>query len=351
MITFEQWSTSWNIYIQSFSYSTAVFYNTFLSQCHLVKNKMLIWNAEIALVLWCGLNTYTDHFNYIPVRYTALPCLSCGWYIHLLWITCFSEVYNQNNLISFSTPIQKPAACGLWKLCACGVSSLSSWECAHPGNPISLPLILHQFPSYSTSFQDWPSPEGRWRFQLYALTNSILSVTGMHQGIHFSIQGFQFMERKTIKVLILLERREGPAVTLQLWQIRFYITKKRTILYVGLQWFSIFHLLASYYSTGLHSLFQHKHCLKFLSFSLFACPSLRVTQNLLSILPIPSAHLFTKCSHCNSWISEIWRWCICGLQLCWWNSHGSMHAFPANNQTIFLLLQVVSPKQQEAAVC
>ena len=50
MITFEQWSTSWNIYIQSFSYCTAVFYNTFLIQCHLVRHKMPIWNSEILAV-------------------------------------------------------------------------------------------------------------------------------------------------------------------------------------------------------------------------------------------------------------------------------------------------------------
>lgn len=142
MITFEQWSTSWNIYIQSFSYSTAVFYNTFLSQCHLVKNKMLIRNAEIALVLWGGLNTYIDHFSYVPVKSTAFPHPSCGWYIHLLRVTCFSELYNQNNLICILTPIQKPAACGLLKLCACGVSSLSTFSTAKIRT--CLPLILPQ---------------------------------------------------------------------------------------------------------------------------------------------------------------------------------------------------------------
>ena len=65
MITFEQWSTSWNIYIQSFSYRTAVFYNTFLIQCHLVKHKMPIWNSEIlAVAAGMVLNTYLDPFNY-----------------------------------------------------------------------------------------------------------------------------------------------------------------------------------------------------------------------------------------------------------------------------------------------
>lgn len=67
----------------------------------------------------------------------------------------------------------------------------------------------------------------------------------------------------------------------------------------------------------------------------FVCLSLPQSPTEFTFhFPIPSAHLFTKCSHCNIWISEIWRRCICGLQLCWQNSHGSMHAFPANNQTI-----------------
>lgn len=65
MITFEQWSTSWNIYIQSFSYRTVLFYNTFLIQCHLVKHKMPIWNSEIlAVPAGVVLNTYLDPFHY-----------------------------------------------------------------------------------------------------------------------------------------------------------------------------------------------------------------------------------------------------------------------------------------------
>lgn len=62
---------------------------------------------------------------------------------------------------------------------------------------------------------------------------------------------------------------------------------------------------------------------------LSACPFLRVTLNSHSIFPNLSPHLFTKFSHCHPWTSA-----ICGLQQCWQNSCGSMHAFPANNQTI-----------------
>ena len=39
-------------------------------------------------------------------------------------------------------------------------------------------------------------------------------------------EAFNLQEEKTIKVLVLLGRREGPAATLQRWHIRFSITKK-----------------------------------------------------------------------------------------------------------------------------
>lgn len=189
MITFEQWSTSWNIYIQSFSYSTALFYNTFPTQCHLVKYKLPIRSSEIAIVLWGALNTYADHCNCVPVRYTAFPWPSqvgTPTYFRATFFFFFWALQlEQCNFFLHSTPISLPLV-----VCeSCVFVGLPAW--AH----FLLPRYRLIFPPSSTSFKDWPSPEGRWRFQLYALTNSNLSLTGGHQGISSSIQDFQFTER------------------------------------------------------------------------------------------------------------------------------------------------------------
>lgn len=137
MITFEQWSTSWNIYIQSFSYSTAVFYNTFFTQCHLVKYKMPIWNSEIAIVLWGGLNTYIDHFNYVPLRYTAFPRPSRGWYFHLLqsYLFFWALQLEQSNFFLDSNIKNLP-------LVVCESCVLSTFSTAKIRT--CLPPILHQ---------------------------------------------------------------------------------------------------------------------------------------------------------------------------------------------------------------
>lgn len=95
MITFEQWSTSWNIYIQSFSYRTAVFYNTFLIQCHLVKHKMSIWNSEILDVSGGEvLNTYLDPFNYSHCWYEAFSCPFSTLGFNSFQLSLFSAFYN-----------------------------------------------------------------------------------------------------------------------------------------------------------------------------------------------------------------------------------------------------------------
>lgn len=41
-------------------------------------------------------------------------------------------------------------------------------------------------------------------------------------------EAFNLLREKTIKVLVLLGRREGPTAILQLWHVKFYITKKRS---------------------------------------------------------------------------------------------------------------------------
>lgn len=109
MITFEQRSTSWNIYIQSFSYHTAVFYNTFLIQCHLVKHKMPIWNSEIlAVPAGVVLNTYSDPFHYSRPWSEALtwPLWTLGFNSFVLFIFWhFTTVWNIN-LISSNFEIQ-----------------------------------------------------------------------------------------------------------------------------------------------------------------------------------------------------------------------------------------------------
>ena len=109
IIKFEQWSTSWNIYIQSFSYRTAVFYNTFLVQCHLVKHKMPIWNSEIlAVPAGVVLNTYLDPFNYSHPWSEAFTWPSEHWaLIHFIstYFWHFTTVWDIN-LISSNFEIQ-----------------------------------------------------------------------------------------------------------------------------------------------------------------------------------------------------------------------------------------------------
>ena len=110
MITFEQWSTSWNIYIQSFSYCTAVFYNTFLIQCHLVKHKTPIWNSEIlAVPAGVVLNTYLDPFNYSHPwsEVFTWPFWTLGFLIHFssTYFGHFTTVWD-TNFISSNFEIQ-----------------------------------------------------------------------------------------------------------------------------------------------------------------------------------------------------------------------------------------------------
>lgn len=114
MITFEQWSTSWNIYIQSFSYRTVLFYNTFLIQCHLVKHKMPIWNSEIlAVPAGVVLNTYLDPFHYSHPWSEAL-----SWPFWTLGFDSFQSYlvlafYNSETSISFPPTLKyKVSACG-----------------------------------------------------------------------------------------------------------------------------------------------------------------------------------------------------------------------------------------------
>lgn len=274
MITFEQWSTSWNIYIQSFSYSTAVFYNTFLTQCHLVKYKMPIWNSEIAIVLWGGLNTYTDHFNYVPIKYTAFSQPLRGWYFHLFQSYLFDYFFflfwalqpEQSHFFFDSNTKNLPLV-----VCESRVfAGLPAW--VH----FQLPRYRLAFPPSSTSFQDWPSPEGRWRFQLYALTNSTLSLTGGHLGIPCSIRGFQFTERK--KQLKFWYYWEGGKDLQPLYNsdISRFTSQRNDNFVCGLTLTSAFHLAAPCYRPSLNLLFQHKHFLEFppcffvcLSFSIF----------------------------------------------------------------------------------
>lgn len=295
IITFEQWSTSWNIYIQSFSYSTAAFYNTFFTQCHLVKYKMPIWNSEIAIVLWGGLNTYIDHFNYVSVRYTAFPQPLHGQYFHLLqsYLFFWALQPEQFNFFLDSNTKNLP-----FVVCvSCVLVGLPAW--AH----FQLPRYRLAFPSSSTSFQDWPSPEGRWRFQLYALTNSNLSVTDGHQGIPCSTEAFNLQKEKTIKVLVLLGRREGPAASPKLWHVQFYITKK---------WQFCMWAYTNLRCPSCSSIFQHKFTfilpaqtlpgISTLFLCLPVCLSFSIFQSHREFpfhFPVPPPHLFTKHSHCN----------------------------------------------------
>lgn len=160
----------------------------------------------------------------------------------------FFELYSQNNLIFFSDSNTKKI-CHLWfvrVVCSQGFQLEYIFNCQDTG--------LHSPPS-SPSFQDWPSPEGRWRFQLYALTNSTLSLTGGHLGIPCSIQGFQFTERK--KQLKLRYYWEGGKDLQPPYNsdTSGFISQRADNFVCGLTLTSAFHLAAPCYRSSLYPIF------------------------------------------------------------------------------------------------
>lgn len=163
-------------------------------------------------------------------------------------------------------------------------------------------------------------------------------------------EAFNLLREKTIKVLVLLGRREGPAATLQLWHIKFYITKKRSD--------------NSLCGLTLTSTLQHKFIFTLPAQTLpgisilFLClsvhPSFRVIGNSHSICPISFPSPLRKMlslQPLNLCYSEVWRWCICGLWLCWQNTHESMQAFPARNQTIFCFCILFASEPKAVGNC
>lgn len=113
-------------------------------------------------------------------------------------------------------------------------------------------------------------------------------------------EAFNLQKGKTIKVPVLLGRREGPAATLQLWHVRFSITKKWqlcTWAYTNLRFPSCSSMLQHKFIFALPAQTLPGISTLFLCLSVPPSASFRVTGNSHSIFPIPSPHYFAKCSH------------------------------------------------------
>jgi len=130
----------------------------------------------------------------------------------------FFELYNSNNLISSLTPAQK--TCHLWS-----VKVVYSWgfqlEHIFSCQDTDLPPP-HPPPAFKT---DLPQRAGEGFSSMPWLILTCHWQVGTREFPALS-EAFNLQKEKTIKVLVLLGRREGPAATLQLWHARFYITKK-----------------------------------------------------------------------------------------------------------------------------
>lgn len=145
-------------------------------------------------------------------------------------------------------------------------------------------------------------------------------------------EAFNLQKEKTIKVLVLLGRREGPAATLQLWHIRFSITKKWqfcTWAYTNLR------------LTSCSSMLQHKFILTFPAqtlpgiSTLFICLSVHPSES--QGIPVPFSPFHSLTSLKMLPLQPIDQWGLKVVQL-WPATMLAKYPFPAKNQAVFCFL-------------